>query len=148
MLDLPEEELTAYAEQIKERFKNPFVRHELSSIALNSVSKFQARLLPILLRFYDTKKSLPLGITAALAALIVSYLEETGNDDAEVLALFAEAKELPAEEQVAFLLAQTKLWGQDLTEVAPLVDTVNELVKKIHEVGTRAVIKEIHQQAE
>lgn len=148
MLDLPEAELAAYAEQIKERFKNPFVRHELSSIALNSVSKFQARLLPILLRFYDTKKTLPLGITAALAALIVSYLQESGNDDAEVLALFAEAKELPATEQVAFLLAQAKLWGQDLTEVAPLVDTVNELVQKIHEVGTRAVIKEIHQQAE
>src|SRR5690606_30973708 len=45
MLDLPKEELQSYAEAVQERFKNPFIRHELTSISLNSISKFKTRLL-------------------------------------------------------------------------------------------------------
>lgn len=47
MLDLPQEELIQYAEQIKERFKNPYVHHQLQSIALNSVSKFKSTSLAV-----------------------------------------------------------------------------------------------------
>ena len=39
-LDLPKDELVAYAEGVIERFANPYIKHYLSSIALNSVSKF------------------------------------------------------------------------------------------------------------
>ena len=39
-------ERKAYAETIMERFANPHIRHELISIALNSVSKWQVRVLP------------------------------------------------------------------------------------------------------
>lgn len=144
MLDLPQAELEEYAGQIKERFLNPFVRHELSSIALNSVSKFTARLLPILIRFYDQKQVLPPRISAALAALLVTYLQNPGNDDQAVLALFAEAKELPAAEQADFLLSQTKLWGQDLTAY-PLTAQISADMEKINTIGSRELIKEIHQ---
>ncbi len=52
MLRLPEEELLAYARQINERFLNPFAHHQLHAIALNSVAKFQTRLLPILKKIH------------------------------------------------------------------------------------------------
>lgn len=145
MLDLPQAELAAYAQQIKERFKNPFVRHELSAIALNSVSKYTARLLPVLLRYIDQKGQVAPYMTAALAALMVTYIENPGKDDEAVLALFAQAKELPVAEQVTFLLSQTRLWGQDLTAY-PLVDPVNTAIEKIKTSGTRALLKEIHTQ--
>jgi tagaturonate reductase len=42
---LPDRERRAYAETVAERFGNPFLRHELISIALNSVSKWRVRIL-------------------------------------------------------------------------------------------------------
>ncbi len=43
---LPDAERKAYAATIMERFANPHIRHELISIALNSVSKWTVRVLP------------------------------------------------------------------------------------------------------
>ncbi len=45
-IDLPKDEMDAFASSVIERFKNPFIRHELMSIALNSTTKFKTRLLP------------------------------------------------------------------------------------------------------
>ena len=39
-LDLPKDELLAYANSVVERFGNPYIKHYLSDISLNSVSKF------------------------------------------------------------------------------------------------------------
>ena len=44
-IDLPKDEMDAFASSVIERFKNPFIRHELMSIALNSTTKFKTRLL-------------------------------------------------------------------------------------------------------
>ena len=40
-LELPQEEKESYAKTILERFANPFIRHELLSISLNSVAKWK-----------------------------------------------------------------------------------------------------------
>ena len=40
-LDLPEDELNQFANDVLDRFKNPYLEHELISIALNSTSKFK-----------------------------------------------------------------------------------------------------------
>lgn len=144
MLDLPHAELAIYAEQIKERFKNPFVRHELTSIALNSVSKFTARLLPILLRYQEQKQALPEGIVAALSALFVCYRGEhvTPQDDEYVLAIFKEANE-KHNDPVAFLLRQTALWQQDLSVVPGLQQMITEMIQLIDTKGARALVQEI-----
>ena len=56
-----------------ERFHNPEIRHELKSIALNSTSKFRARLLPTLLDRYHSTGKIPTHLAHAFAALIVFY---------------------------------------------------------------------------
>jgi altronate dehydratase/mannitol-1-phosphate/altronate dehydrogenase len=58
-LDYPKSELVQYSDEIIERFKNPYNEHLLASISLNSVSKFSARILPIVLRL--AKKGTELG---------------------------------------------------------------------------------------
>src|SRR6478609_5500042 len=55
-LDLSKDELQQFANDVIERFKNPFIRHELSSIALNSVSKYTVRVLPSVLKYYEINK--------------------------------------------------------------------------------------------
>ncbi len=50
-LKLPQQEKEEYAKVILERFANPFIRHELLSISLNSVAKWKVRVLPSLLSY-------------------------------------------------------------------------------------------------
>jgi len=143
MLDLPESQLNAYAEEIKERFKNPYVHHQLQSIALNSVSKFTARLLPILTRFYQTQQQIPLRITASLAGLLHRYLTVPFTDDPLVSAIFAEAQALAPSEQLTFLLGDERLWQRDLRY---LTDEIQGMMMILSQEGPRALLHYVEQQ--
>lgn len=143
MLDLPETQLRAYAEEIKERFKNPYVHHQLQSIALNSVSKFTARLLPVLMRFYQKKQQIPLRITASLAALLHLYLTGLFEDDALVTAIFTEAKQLAPSAQYAFLLGNEALWQMDLRFLTDDIQTMTSILALD---GPRALLHYVEQQ--
>lgn len=142
MLDLPRPELEEYARTVKERFLNPFIRHELASIFLNSVSKFKARLLPILLRYQQERKDLPKLITLALAALLLAYRGDRlkRKDSAEVLALFDQAWQRP-EHLVPSILQKSELWGQDLSTVPGLSDRLREDIQQLETLGARTVLQ-------
>lgn len=144
MLTLPEDELKVYTEQIKERFLNPFVNHQLSDIALNSVSKFKARLLPILLRFIDSKQLVPTHIAASLAALILAYRGDvlTPSDDEAVINKFSKAWGNP-EQVVATILQDKEIWDVDLTQLPQLETQVNEFLADIESFGARHVVKNL-----
>ncbi|WP_321386603.1 tagaturonate reductase [uncultured Enterococcus sp.] len=145
MLSLPENELTIYAEQIKERFLNPFVRHMLTSIALNSVSKYKARLLPVLLDYQKNKNELPPYMTAALAALILTYRGDKiqPQDDAAVITLFEQAWQTP-DTVVETILSAKELWGQDLTAVSGLSEQVQYYISQLETIGSRRMIQELN----
>jgi tagaturonate reductase len=72
-LSLPGLNKEKYAGTVLERLRNPSLRHELLSIALNSVSKWRVRILPSLLEFQRLKTSLPSALSFSLAALISFY---------------------------------------------------------------------------
>ena len=107
-LDLPEEELLDYADNVFERFENPFIRHLCASISLNSVSKFRVRVLPSLLTYIERKKEMPQHLLTSFAKLIQFYKEGTPNDDEKVMAFMKE-------KSVAEILANTDFWGVDLS---------------------------------
>lgn len=75
-------ELLAFADRITERFTNPFLRHRLADIALNSLSKWQTRNLPVVLDAWRAGQDAPLEVLA-LAALVVLY-SGRGADSARV----------------------------------------------------------------
>lgn len=50
-LPMEQKELEAFGQDVFDRFRNPFIKHQLASIALNSISKFKVRVLPSLLEF-------------------------------------------------------------------------------------------------
>lgn len=142
MLDLPETQLMDYAEEIKERFKNPYVHHQLQSIALNSVSKFTARLLPICTRFYQKKQQLPLRITASLAALLYRYLTCPFEDDALVTEIFTQAKQMSSTEQIDFLLGNQELWQKDLRFLSRDIHVMFQILSQE---GPRALLHYVEQ---
>ncbi len=82
-LSLPAEELQRYAEETYERFYNPYLEHRLLDIAMNSLSKFQARVLPVLKTYTKKNGQLPLQLVRGLSALLVLYrvqpIEEEGG---------------------------------------------------------------------
>ena len=118
-LDLPRDELVDYAKNVLIRFSNPYIKHYLSSIALNSVSKFKVRVLPSILEYNKRFGKLPETLTFAFAKLIEFYRTDMTNDAPDVVEFMKTAS-------VADILAKTEYWGEDLsfmyTEVAKYVD--------------------------
>ena len=137
-LDLSKEELTAFSEEVFDRFRNPFLKHQLSSIALNSVAKFKVRVLPSLLQYVEDKKELPVNLTFALAALIRFYQGEFYGktlpvmDDAPVLEKFKAIWSTNDLGEVAkATLSETSFWDPDLTKVPGFLELVTKDLKKM-----------------
>ncbi|REE85289.1 tagaturonate reductase [Paenibacillus taihuensis] len=135
------EELTSYAESVLERFLNPFIEHKLEAIAMNSVSKFKARLLPSLL--HDPSQQ---GLVCGFAALLRYYQSSADadgrywgrtfegkryelKDDQAVLealaACWSRQEELVSPVELASaLLGLHAVWGTDLTQVVGLAEAI------------------------
>ncbi len=56
VLDLPRDELESFASAVTGRFRNPYIKHQLLSIALNGMTKFRTRILPQLLAGAEGKR--------------------------------------------------------------------------------------------
>jgi len=84
-LDLPKDELIQFANDVIERFQNPFIKHYLLSIALNSVSKYQVRVLPSVLEYIKENNKEPKCLVFSLAALIAFYRTDAANDNPDVM---------------------------------------------------------------
>ncbi len=132
-LDLPKSELEQFANDVIERFKNPFIKHLLLSIALNSVSKFKVRDLPSLLEYVKMNNTEPKCLVFSLAALIKFYKGDEANDDANVIEFMKNAS-------VEEILKNTELWDTDLTFLAT---SINAYLKDIEENGIREAMKKV-----
>jgi len=107
-LDLPENELKQYASDVLTRFANPYIKHYLSSIALNSVSKFKVRVLPSITEYIKRFDKMPDTLIFSFAKLIEFYRTDMTNDDADIVAFMKSAS-------VSDILKNTKLWDTDLS---------------------------------
>lgn len=137
-LDLPQAELQKFAADVIERFQNPFIRHELMSIALNSISKFKVRVLPSVLEYIRRRQQLPQRLLHSLAALIVFYKGEWKgtpialNDTPAVLEFFKQAWNQEDRSAVARqVLSNEELWGTDLTSIKGLTEAVEKHMTQI-----------------
>ncbi len=157
MVPLPADEVKAFAASVMERFENPYIKHNLLSIALNSVSKFKARVLPTILETQEKYGRLPNILCFSLAALMAFYCGEPDGeklvgkrgddlydimDDAPVLAFFAKNKDLAAAELATAFLSRTDFWGCDLTTVPGLAGLVGGCLQGIRDKGMRRAVEE------
>ena len=146
MIDLPKEELAMYAEAIKERFNNPFVRHELTSIALNSISKCEYRLIPGLVQNIERTGKLPQRIVLAISAWLMIYgpyqSPVEAQDTPEVMSALEELKQ--ADDYVTAVLTHSDFWGTDLTQYPELVTQVKRDIAAIEAEGARAQVQKIN----
>ncbi len=108
---------------VLERFANPFVKHQLLSIALNSVSKFKARVLPTILEYRDMNGRLPKLLTMSLAALIEFYRTDEANDGEEIVKFMKTAS-------VKDILSRADYWGEDISFMLPEVERTCGIIEK------------------
>lgn len=148
-LDLPKEELEQFANDVLDRFRNPFLEHALMSISLNSTSKFKTRVLPSLLEYIKRKNALPKGLLFALASLIAFYKGERNGetyitkDDQSALDFFAKqwaTNDIPA--IVKATLTNTDFWAEDLTIFEGLETEVSLYLSNIINNGMPASLRD------
>lgn len=101
----------AFADSVFERFGNPFIRHRLQSIALNSVSKFTVRCLPTMKEYRAKFGKNPECLCFALASLIAFYKKGTPDDAPEVIVRMRDG-------DFDDLLRDETLFGEDLSAFA------------------------------
>lgn len=154
-LDLPHDELVQFGNDIIERFQNPYVKHYLMSIALNSMSKYKTRDLPSLTEYLKRKGELPRKLVFSLAALIEFYKGKRGNediklaDDEHILELYknlwseCDGSESGLKTLVTKVLAYYRNWGMDLNEIDGLTQAVTDNLILIEKVGMKEAVKSV-----
>ena len=158
-LTLSKEDCEQFAASVIDRFKNPFIDHQLLSISLNSTSKWKARVMPSLLGYVKKYNKLPECITASFAFYIKFYqgqeLTEKGlvahredkeeyiiSDDRAVLEFYLAHKDDSVEEIVKAVASNIDFWGQDLTLIKGFEQAVVKYLNDINSKGAYAVMKE------
>ena len=159
-LPLDRKDLEDFARAVQDRFNNPFVNHELMSISLNSTSKWRARNMPTFLDYVSEKGELPPCLTTSFAAYVAFYsgdiqeLTDKGlvcrrpkgnsyvvSDDRYVLEFYWNHREDSPEELVHAVMANTEMWGQDLTEIAGFEAAAVRILKLIRSEGALAAFR-------
>ncbi|MDQ6812748.1 MAG: tagaturonate reductase [Bacteroidota bacterium] len=137
-------EAKAFAEKVRDRFRNPFIEHKWLSISVQYSSKMKLRNVPILLKHYEVEGSVPQLMALGFAAYILfmrciksgdhfmstaTRKEYTIQDDHAYW--FADRNELTGSELVQAVLANTEFWGNDLSLLPGFTKAVSEKYKQL-----------------
>ncbi|MDR1417288.1 MAG: tagaturonate reductase [Prevotellaceae bacterium] len=141
-LDLPKAELEAFADAVLERFRNPFVKHFVTSIMLNSFPKFKPRDLPGIQIYFERNGRLPKMLVLGLAAICVYY--RGGKRGADIITPNDEQGTLEFldilwkffiddAQKIAFgVLAARTMWNnENLNEIPGLTDLLAQNIDSI-----------------
>ncbi len=149
-LSLPEEELNFFARAVVERLKNPYVDHRLLDISLNSISKWNTRVLPSLKKYLEKFGVLPENIVFSFAALLLLYCnsvltsEIRINDGEEVLECFRNhCGKNNKRELINELIGSNKYFDEDLTNIDGFVDRLIYWMEEIERKGVKGIVDEL-----
>ncbi len=160
---LPTETVRQFANSVMERFENPFIQHQLLSIALNSVSKFRVRLLPSLKDCHAANGQLSKPLCFSFAALLAFYSGEARDgklvgtrgsdtyeilDDMSVITCFAENSKRPPVQLVETVASRADFWGEDLRLQNGFCDLVAEYLADIRQHGMRVALEAMLKQGQ
>ena len=147
MIEEDQEELKAFAAGILERFYNPYIRHMLKTISLNSLSKWETRNFPTVLDNWKKAGKVAEKELFTFAALLTLYsgkVDFTPDDTAEHVEFIQKVwNSDDVEATVKAIVENRNIWTVDFTEVAPFVEKVAGYVKVILAEGMAAALKKM-----
>lgn len=164
-IDMDEDMLVGFAKAVIERFENPFIKHQLISILLNSTSKFKIRVLPSLLESYKKFGSFPQELLFSFAAYIYVYKPahsdgkhiygmragkeyELNDDEENIKKLVTAWKHYDGTQEGAqtvakIIVCDNELWGMPNKISFIIYHKVGEYLYRLDKEGSRAVIKSL-----
>jgi tagaturonate reductase len=134
------EATTSFSEEVLQRFLNPYLNHQLTSIALNSISKWKARDLCSFIDYYQRHNKIATYLTIGFAYLINMYQNIEHIQDKYICHLPNRDIVMNDEEKylnyfnkhtVKDFLSDVSIWGRDLTSFNELEETINGYLKDI-----------------
>lgn len=146
--ELPKEEVISFADSVFERFSNPYIKHKLLDISLNSCSKFKVRCLSSILEYHEKFNKWPKNLISSMAAFILFYKgqfegdayfgDRNGEkypirDDETVLKFFEKTwrESKDSAEVVRRVLGNIDFWDEDLNNYSGLSEIVTaELISR------------------
>ncbi len=148
-LNLPENELLQFAADVMDRFRNPFVKHFVTSIMLNSFPKFRTRDLPGIKTYLERKGELPAGLVLGLAAICTYYKggkrgddDIVPNDDPKIMDLLKDLWATGDVRQVAEgVLGAEFIWDENLNEIPGLTRLLTKALALIQMEGMRKAVE-------
>lgn len=155
----------AFALDVLERFRNPFIEHLLLNITVHQTAKMQARNVATIQRYYEKFKAVPPLMATGFAGYLL-FMKATAKTDIGYVAeasvgggiltyplrddnaaLFYErwqgVKATDAESVQGFVntvLADTELWQTDLTALPGFAETVGQRLHQMLNQGVEATI--------
>lgn len=156
-INLPRNELIDFAENTLNRFKNPFIKHLLFDISLNSTTKYKTRNLPAVLKYIEMHNGeLPKKLLFSLAALIAFYKGKRDNgeiyqpkDNPEFIEMYAKLWKAYSGDKKGIesitknILGMKEHWETDLNSIAGLSELVSEYLYDIVTNGIKEAIKKV-----
>ena len=136
-----------FAEDVIDRFSNPFLRHRLIDITLQSTMKWRMRLLPTIQRYHEKYQAVPRRICLGFAAYLVfmrGVEEKNGMIHGELdgrsypirddqAGYFREAwknvdetNKDSLDDFIVEICSQEAFWGSNLTHIPEFADTIAE----------------------
>ncbi len=143
-------ELRAFAAKILERFYNPYIKHYLKDISLNSLSKWETRDFPTVSdNCLKLKKAAPL-TTFSFASLLVLYSGKSEavnfvpNDTPEFVEFIQKTFDRSnIEGWVKGIIHNKQIWKEDLTAVPGFEELVIKDVNLILDKGMKGALETI-----
>ncbi|MBR3932205.1 MAG: tagaturonate reductase [Tidjanibacter sp.] len=147
MIEEDQAELKEFAAGILERFYNPYIRHMLKTISLNSLSKWETRNFPTVLDNWKKAGKVAEKELFTFAALLTLYsgkVDFTPDDTAEHVEFIQKVwNSEDVDATVRAIVGNRNIWTVDLTEVEPFVEKVSGYVKVILAEGMAAALKKM-----
>ncbi|MBP3382814.1 MAG: tagaturonate reductase [Tidjanibacter sp.] len=147
MIEEDQAELKEFAAGILERFYNPYIRHMLKTISLNSLSKWETRNFPTVLDNWKKAGKVAEKELFTFAALLTLYsgkVDFTPDDTAEHVEFIQKVwNSEDVDATVKAIVENKNIWTVDFTEVAPFVEKVAGYVKVILAEGMAAALKKM-----
>ncbi len=144
MIEEDQAELRGFSSSILERFYNPFIKHMLASIALNSLSKWEARNYPTLRDQWLKAGKIAKYEAFTFAALLALYSGKSGFkiDDTREYIEFIQGGWDSADPRatVARIVANRDIWIEDFTAIDGFVECVAGYLSDIESLGMGAAL--------
>jgi tagaturonate reductase len=149
------EEAENFANNVIDRFSNPFIEHKWLSISLNYTAKIKMRCVPLILNYYTKTGKIPSYMSAGFAAYIL-FLKpvevEDGIyygkiqdrkykiDDGNAAMFYDLWKNFSADAIVNEVLSDVSLWDTDLTKIIGFAAMVQYFLQQFNRSEFKYVI--------